>query len=186
VFCRVSVLNTKLYRILTPDHRFMDERSVPDAIQKFNEYRLPKSGRLLTVSVPHNNRGRSNGRISQTANPYYSRHNYTASRDFKSRLGSRRQSIPYVPDAYSAESSNALSPLPRILPSNFEVQLRSSTSELVQHQDALKRLTQQLPLETVDTNVGKKTSNHTSKALGASNIRFSSINQKENSPTKAK
>jgi hypothetical protein len=164
----------------------MDERYVPDAIQKFNEYRLPKSGRLLTVNVPHNNRGGSNSRISQTANPHYSRHNYTASRDFESRPGSWRQSIPYVPHAYSAESSNAPSPLRRILPSKFEDQLRSSASELVQHQDALRRLTQQLPLESVDANVGKKTSNHTSKPLGASNTLFWTINQKENSPTKAK
>ncbi len=70
--------------------------------------------------------------------------------------------------------------------SHFEDQLGSSSSELVQHQDALKRLTQQLPLGTVDTNVGKKTSNYGSKALGASSTLFSSSNQKENSSTKAK
>ncbi len=157
-----------------------------DAIHKYNEYRLPKTGRLLTVSVPHNNRGRSNSRSSQTAYPYHSRHNYTASRDSEFRPGSRRQSIPYVPHTYSAESSNGPSPLRRILPSKFEDQLGSSSSELVQHQDALKRLTQQLPLGTVDTNVGKKTSNYGSKALGASSTLFSSSNQKENSSTKAK
>ena len=190
----------------------MDEYSVGDAINGLHEHVMP-SGQSLLVDIPHS-RSRSQSQASQY-NAYDPNFRSTIPRDFNYRGNNRRysvriQSISYrAPNisggssAHTQASSNnpseGSSPVRTPLTEGFETQLqpshplpihqaalKSSMAEVVQHQAAINRYSNQnqMPLGNIENRMHTKNLSNSGTEQGGIIMSQGSHNRKENSPMK--